>query len=394
MDRKFLLFDNPKQCIVIMVLLIMAVGSINVFSATFVNKASYGFLIKYVLFSIVGVVLMLITKRIGYKNFLKPQCLMLFFWITVAALVYIHFAGHSINGAARWIFIGPMSVQPSEFSKLLGIMICASLLGSRMDRGKIITISPSKWNSSKAFWLMAIQAGFILKQPDMGTMSIVMALILAMYILAGMDTKKVYMLIGGAIVGAVGFVLTSPYRLERVQNWLNPFNDTLGNGYQMVQSLIAIGSGGWTGMAWGQGIGKYWYLPEAHTDFAFAIFCQENGFLGAVALISAYVIIASAFIVVCKEVRDSKAFLLAYGITFLIIGQAAANMCMVTGIFPVVGVPLPFISYGGSSIAVSMISIGLFLSICDEELLDQKLERQTPEERREDIHVYQGGWQR
>lgn len=392
MDRKYLLFDNPKQCIVIMVLFIMAVGGINVFSATFVNKASYGFLIRYLAFSIVGVIAMFVTKRIGYKKLLKSEYLMPIFWVTLASLVFIQFAGHRINGAARWIFLGPISIQPSEFSKLLGIMLCASLLGSRMDKGRKISLF--QWPSSKAFWMMAVQAAFILKQPDMGTMSIIMALVLAMFILAGVDTKKVYMIIGGAALCAVAAVIISPYRLDRVKNWIDPFSDPLGNGYQMVQSLIAIGSGGWTGMEWGQGIGKYWYLPEAHTDFAFAIFCQENGFLGALALITAYVIIAFAFIRVCREVKDSKAFLLAYGVTFLIIGQAAANMCMVTGLLPVIGVPLPFISYGGSSMAVSMIAIGLFLSIYDEELSNQRLESMTPEERREGIHVYQGGWQR
>ena len=159
-----------------------------------------------------------------------------------------------------------------------------------------------------------------------------------------------------------------------------------------IQSKIAIGSGGLTGMEWGQGVGKFWYLPEAHTDFAFAIFCQENGFLGAVVLILAYSILAMAFIRVCRDVKDSKAFLLSYGITFLVIGQAAANMCMVTGIFPVIGVPLPFISYGGSSMAVTMAAIGLFISIYNEESYANKIDSMTPEERRENIHVYRGGW--
>ena len=396
MNQKFLFFDNPKQCIYTMVFVIMIIGGINVFSATFVNKASYGFLIRYAVFSCVGLVAMLLAKKIGYRKVLKPGFLMPVFWITMASLVAIQLLGGkisfipSINGAARWISLGGVSLQPSEFSKLLGVLLCASFLGNRMDKGRKINLLQGP--SGRPFILMAIQAGFILKQPDMGTMSIVMALVLCMYILAGVNTKKVFMIPAAALALAVLAVIIAPYRLNRIKTWIDPFSDPLGNGYQMCQSLIAIGSGGLTGMEWGQGVGKFWYLPEAHTDFAFAIFCQENGFLGAVVLILAYSILAMAFIRVCRDVKDSKAFLLSYGITFLVIGQAAANMCMVTGIFPVIGVPLPFISYGGSSMAVTMAAIGLFISIYNEESYANKIDSMTPEERRENIHVYRGGW--
>ena len=392
MDDKILFFDNPKQCIIVMVLVIMIIGGINVFSATFVNQVSYGFVLRYIIFSVVGAAFLLLTNWIGYKKLLKPEYLMLFYILVLAALVFVQFAGPRINGAARWIFLGPISIQPSEFSKLLGVMLCASFLGMRMARGQEVSLNPINFRGAKVFGLMFVQAALVLKQPDMGTMSIIMALVFCMYVLAGQRKAEILALVGVVFAAAAALVMTSSYRMDRMKIWLDPFKDPFQHGYQMCQSLIAIGSGGFTGMEWGAGAGKFWYLPEAHTDFAFAIFCQENGFLGAFLLIVAYCVLAFAFLKVCRDVKDSKAFLLSYGITLLIIGQAVANMCMVTGIFPVIGVPLPFISYGGSSMTVSMIAIGLFLSIIDEETARKKLEAMTPEERRDGIRSYRGGW--
>ena len=261
-----------------------------------------------------------------------------------------------------------------------------------MDRGKEVSLNPLNPRGAGVFFFMCFPAYLVYKQPDMGTMSIIMALVFCMYILAGQRKAEILAFLGVVVAAAVALVIGSTYRMDRINIWLDPFKDPYVHGYQMCQSLIAIGSGGFTGMEWGAGAGKYWYLPEAHTDFAFAIFCQENGFLGAFLLIIAYCILAFAFLKVCRDVKDNKAFLLSYGITLLIIGQAVANMCMATGIFPVIGVPLPFISYGGSSMTVSMIAIGLFLSIIEEELARKKLEAMTPEERRDGIRSYRGGW--
>jgi len=155
----------------------------------------------------------------------------------------------------------------------------------------------------------------------------------------------------------------APYRLLRLTNWLDPWKDAQGNGYQLSQSLLAIGSGGATGLPWGQGVSKFFYLPESHTDFAFAIFCQEWGFLGAIILIALFVVFAAALVRIAFKARDPRAFILVSGVTILLVGQGIANMMMVTGCIPVIGVPLMFISYGGTNMVINMICIGLVLSV-------------------------------
>jgi cell division protein FtsW len=165
----------------------------------------------------------------------------------------------------------------------------------------------------------------------------------------------------------IALALVAPYRLQRFLTWLDPWKDAQGSGYQLAQSILAIGSGGLVGVPWGQGSSKFFYLPEAHTDFAFAIFCQEWGFIGALLLIALFVIFARALIKVAGHTKDKRGFLLVSGVACLLVGQSAANMAMVCGIIPVIGVPLMFISYGGTSMVINMICIGLVLSVYRDE---------------------------
>ncbi|WP_455651008.1 FtsW/RodA/SpoVE family cell cycle protein, partial [Phascolarctobacterium faecium] len=167
--------------------------------------------------------------------------------------------------------------------------------------------------------------------------------------------------------------------------------------YNLVQSLMSIGSGGLTGLPWGQGSGKFFYLPEAHTDFAFAIFCQEWGLLGAAILISVFLLLAAAFFRIAMNTKDERGFILVSGVSLLIVGQAVANMAMVCGLLPVIGVPLSFISYGGTSMLITLASIGLVLSVYRDECKREKLERLSPDTRRTQMRVVspaEGRWQR
>ena len=232
-----------------------------------------------------------------------------------------------------------------------------------------------------------IAAFGVLVQPDLGTAAIIAALVMGMFIIAGLPARWITAIVGAGVVGAVLLSISSEYRLQRLHVWFDPWLDPQGRGYQMVQSLLAIGSGGLTGTNWGHGAAKFAYLPEAHTDFAFAVFCQENGFFGALILLLVFCLLGVAFYKITISTRDQKGFLLAAGVTFLIIGQAFANMAMVCGIFPVIGVPLIFISYGGSSMIISMAAIGLLLSVYDEEEKQQLLDAEPPEKRRSDLRV-------
>lgn len=395
MKKHFLLWDNPCQAIYTLVIILLVVGSINVFSASYISAYDmYGdgfyYLKRYLLFAVFGFGVMYLVRWVGYKRLLNPLLLWGVYIIVLGMLFAVDIIGMHVKGASRWLFIGPFSIQPSEAAKLVVIMLSANYLGSMLRKGIPVRL----YNGRGFIVVMATMSYGVLvyKQPDLGTAAIIVGLMLGVFIIGGIS--RLAMLFIGCL-SAVGIVLTtvlSPYRLERVKVWFDPWLDEQNTGYQMVQSLMAIGSGGLTGTSWGQGAGKFFYLPEPHTDFAFAIFCQENGFIGVLALLLVFGVLGMAFFSIAFSTRDRKGFLLAGGISFLIIGQAVANMAMVCGIFPVIGVPLVFISYGGSSMLISMTAIGLLLSVYDEERRLQELEAVPPEARRDDLRFVDRRW--
>ena len=201
------------------------------------------------------------------------------------------------------------------------------------------------------------------REPDGATAALVLGVPMCMLLMSNMARQMKLTLIGMIVLAGGVICILQPYRLNRVLTMLNPWQDATDSGYQIVQSLQAIGSGGFWGMGLGQGISKYHYLPEAHTDFAFAILCQENGFLGAFAVILLFGAFTYYGARIAAAAKDAYGQILAAGIVCLIVGQAVANMLMVGGWFPVVGVPLPFISYGGSSLAVSLGAVGILFNI-------------------------------
>jgi cell division protein FtsW len=186
-----------------------------------------------------------------------------------------------------------------------------------------------------------------------------------MAVVAGMSMKYVMGLMGVVALAIVVLVNVQPYRMARLKVWFDPWADAQGMGYQTVQSLSTIGSGGFWGMGLGEGVSKYEYLPEAHTDFAFAIFSQEHGYMGAFMVFMLLALLVLLCVRIANRAPDEFGQMLAMGIMVLIAGQAIANIMMVGGLLPVVGVPLPFISYGGSSLIVTMVAMGMLLNICD-----------------------------
>lgn len=392
MKTSFLKFwENPVQLIYMVMALLLVIGCINVFSASYVMArdmfgSGWHYLWRYFLFTVLGIVSMLIVRSVGYKIWLHKYLVWSFFFIVLMMLLVVDMLDVSTKGASRWLYMGSFSVQPSEFAKLVIIMLAAKYFGRMMRRGERVSFlaSGDHWCVLVA---TAIYAFLVYKQPDLGTMAIICGLLFGVYMIAGLPVWQVLLTVGGGAFGAIAATLTSPYRLERVKVWFDPWLDQAGAGYQMVQSLLAIGSGSLVGTHWGHGAGKFFYLPEAHTDFAFAIFCQENGFFGALFLMLLFGLLGCAFCTITRSTRDKQGFLLAGGITFLIIGQAVANMAMVCGLLPVIGVPLIFISYGGSSMVLSMAAIGLLLSVYDEEVKRAAEDALPPEERRDGLRV-------
>ena len=380
-----MLWENPKDAIITLMVLLMGIGCINVFSASFVTAEAmtgnqYHFLIRYIGYAAAGLAVFWFTGfKLNYKRLMSPRFYMVIAVVTILLLAATLGIGTVVNGSRRWIYIGGFSLQASEIAKVSVILMAASYLGDRLQRG--LKVSLLGYPSNQALLIALAFAGLIFLQPDMGTATIVFGLMLGMYFLAGIPMRQVtYIGLIGIAIGALA--LMAPYRRARFALWLNPWKDAQGGGYQMAQSLTAIGSGGLTGLPWGQGSGKFFFLPEAHTDFAFAIFCQEWGYVGALFLIACFLILARALFCIAMNTKDRRGYLLVAGSTLFLIGQSAANMAMVTGVLPVIGVPLLFISYGGTSLLANMFALGLVVSVyrseCAREIMEERIAAGLP----------------
>ncbi|WP_330998138.1 putative peptidoglycan glycosyltransferase FtsW [Pectinatus frisingensis] len=358
-QKKKFWMNDMEAVLVIMVLLII-IGTINVFSASFITAEMnfnnpYFFLVRHLISIVVGAVVFLCAAKFDYHKLrVFVPFLMVF---TIGALILVLMAGTSVNGAKRWIGIGFMQFQPSEIAKLVSIIMTASFLGSKIDNHKAIPLL------NRTFIIAVLMATAVELEPDMGTALLVAGIPLLMHFIAGMKIKWIaYTVLAAAVLFGILVTLQS-YRLDRIKSWYDPWSQAQGFGYQTVQSLSAIGSGGVFGMGLGRGVSKYSYLPEAHTDFAFAVFSQENGLFAVLFVFGLYVALAAYCGKIARRAGEGFGKMLACGIMLLIVGQAAVNLYMVIGILPVVGVPLPFISYGGTSLILNMASIGVLINI-------------------------------
>ena len=273
------LWNNDAEPVMAIMFILMVLGTINVFSSSYVqatlyNGTPYFFLIRHCFFLIVGLVLFALVRRIDYMRWRSFIVVALF--LTIAALIAVFFVGYEANGSRRWIPLPVVGAfQPAEFAKLIAIMLAAAVLSYRVKRQKKASIFNLQYG------LIVVMAGLTEKEPDMGTAAIIMGIPVLMAFVAGLSKKETNILAGLLLAGIPFFIATQSYRLERVKIMLDPWADAQNTGYQVVQSLCTIGSGGFFGMGLGDGVSKYAYLPEGHTDFAFAIFCQEHGFIGA-----------------------------------------------------------------------------------------------------------------
>ena len=372
------LFRNDLQGMLLPIVLITIIGSVNIFSATYIssiyeNTGLLGYFWRHIVFLLISLAAGIILYRYDYRQLQKDDVLRRIMFAILAGMVLVLLIGAVINGARRWIVIGPISIQPSEFAKLAALIWTSAKLSTMRkwsERRHISFLTDWKgYFKQRLFYILPlliwpiIFAGLTFKQPDMGTAVLTVGFPFLLLYLSGFDGK----FFGGtfAVAGLIGFIAarSSPYRWERIQSWFDPWPHAQDMGYQTVQGLLAVGSGGFLGEGFMQGTSKYFYLPEAHTDFAFAVWAQEMGFLGAVFV----VILVAAFTYygfrIANKARDEFGKWLAMGITLLISGQALFNIAMVCGIMPVTGVPLPFVSYGGSSLLMNFMAIGLLASI-------------------------------
>jgi len=402
MHKRFLIWDNPKDAILVFTFVLMALGCINVFSASFVEAKDmfdngYFYLYRYAVAGLIGLVAMgIVGWKIPYRFWLQYR--QAWYVILLVVLICVDAFGVTTKGAQRWLYIGGQSIQPSEFVKLSIIILGAGSLGEYLQKGRPVSLFINPMNIP--FVQAAAYAILVFLQPDMGTASIIFALMIGLYVVAGLPKIQLVCLLGTAFCGAAALVAIAPYRFARVKIWLDPWQDAGNTGYQMVQSLMSIGSGGLVGKPFGLGTGKFFYLPEAHTDFAFAIFCQEWGFFGALFLIVLFLLMAAAIHQIALNTKDERGFLLVTGVNFLVVGQAVANMAMVCGILPVIGVPLSFISYGGTALIVNLAAIGMVIAVYRDEEKQEVSKSEIAavfEQRKQDIankRSFSRRWQR
>ncbi len=350
---------SPGEAVFYIVLMLFAIGTINVFSASFVLAGqilndSYFFLKRHLVAFLLGMVGLAVMARVDYRRL--RNYLPLFVLAVLAMLLAVHVSGVDANGARRWLRLG-VKFQPSEFAKLAAVLMAAVYIGPRLDKGLPVTIF------SWPVVLTGAMGAFVLLQPDMGTAVVVVGVCLLLYLPSGIPRRQVYGLMFCAAMGTVYLVYAAAYRAERILAWLDPWSYEQTSGYQTVQALLAIGSGSLFGTGLGMGASKFHYLPEAHTDFAFAVLCQEMGFAGAALVLALFAALAWYGIKTALRASDGFGMMAATGATFLIVGQAVGNIAMVCGLLPVTGIPLPFISFGGTSLVVNLLAVGLLISV-------------------------------
>jgi cell division protein FtsW len=339
---------------------LVAFGLVMVYSATSASAALANgdpgyYLKRQTGYALLGLVLMVVVSRIDYRVLRKlaPTLLVAGVFLLLAVLAM----GQAVNGARRWLTAGPVVFQPSELAKLALAVWAASYLSRRRPPKTLAEL----WRPIGL--LATIVCALLLAEPDLGTAITILLMLAAMLLVAGTPPRTLSA--GLSLAGVVSLLAVwfEPYRRARLFSFVNPWHDAQGAGYQTVQAIIGLGSGGIFGRGLGQSIEKANFLPEAHTDMIFAIIGEELGLVGATAVIAAYGAFAYFGFRIALQCRDPFGKRLAAGLTVLVCGQAAVNLAAVMGLAPLTGIPLPFVSYGGSSLVVALVSVGILLNI-------------------------------
>jgi cell division protein FtsW len=349
-----------SHILVLVTLGLTAFGLVMVYSATSAPAAVGGgdsifYLKRESIYAAIGVLLLLVASRVDYRTLraLAPIMMLASFGLCLVVLVL----GEQVNGARRWLGVGPLAFQPSELAKLsLAIWASAYLARHRAPQSLKELARPIGITTG----LFAV---LILLEPDLGTVIAIGIVLAAILVVSGVPLRV--LAAGGTIAIALGLaaIWFEPYRRARLFSFLNPWHDAQGAGFQTLQGIIGFGSGGVFGTGIGQGVAKVNYLPEAHTDMIFATIGEELGLIGAALVIAAYCAFAYAGLRVALRCRDPFGKRLATGLTTLVCGQALVNLAAVLGVAPLTGITLPFVSYGGSSLVVSLASVGVLLNI-------------------------------
>jgi len=336
----------------------LVVLSASTLATLHVGRAGGGVALRQLAWFGVGLVALLVVASLDYRRLVRAAPL--FYLAGLAALVAVSMFGRTVSGARRWLLVGPVSVQPSELFKICFVLMAVWLVTSRwvqpVGKAALVLAAP----------VVLVPMALIVKQPDLGTALLLFPVMVALLVAAGLQLR----LLGGLLLAGLAatplawFIVLRDYQRERVLVFLDPLRDPLGSAYTVIQAKIAIGSG----QLLGKGVAgatqsRLAFLPERHTDFIFAVFAETWGFVGCLVLLACYALLLARGFDIAASTREPVGRLVALGVTCLVATQVLVNVGMVTGLLPVVGIPLPLMSYGGSSMVVSMMALGLLLSV-------------------------------
>ena len=345
------------------IILISLFGVLMIYSASYV-WAEYKFDVPYKfvktqgLFLIVSYILMYIVLKIPYTKYLSKSNVIFLICIILLILVLIPGIGTVRNGSRSWFGIGGFGIQPSEFTKL-GMIIFTSKYLAYNEK----VLKDVKKGLLPILGVLILVFGLIMLQPDFGTGIIIVISIIGLLFISGVPMGFFVKLGLIGLLGVIGLIIMAPYRMKRIISFINPWSDPLGSGFQIIQSLYAIGPGGLLGLGFGNSIQKHFYLPEPQTDFIFAIISEEFGFMGILIVASIFILIIYRGFRISINCENKFGKYLSFGITFQLAFQCLLNLMVVVGLIPVTGVTLPFLSYGGSSLLITMFSMSILLNI-------------------------------
>jgi len=353
---------KSDRVLFIATILLVALSIVMVYSASApVALERYGraslFLIKQGMWALLGIAMLNIVMRIDYRAYKQPAFLWTALGFVVFALVAVYFRA-PVNGARRWFGVGGIGVQPSELAKLVAIFFIAALLERRMHR-----IDDVAYALLPIAILVIGLVALILPEPDFGTSMSLLLIAAVMVFAAGLNYRYVAGVALCALPALYIVVMGSAYRRRRTLAFLNPWDDPLGDGFQIIQSLIAVGSGGVWGRGLMNGVQKLFYLPEPHTDFIYAAIAEELGLIGATAVVVCFCVLAWRGVRIALRAPDSFGAFIALGLTTMVAVQAFVNVSVVLGLMPTKGTPLPFVSFGGSSLLINLIGMGILLNV-------------------------------
>ncbi|WP_188205726.1 stage V sporulation protein E [Alkalibacillus aidingensis] len=337
--------------------LVMVYSSSSVWSDYKFDDSTF-YLKRQALFAFLGIIGIYLTLKIPYYQWLNYSVSIYVICFILLIVVLIPGIGMVRGGAQSWIGVGAFSIQPSEFMKIGMIMLFAAIL-PKLQR----EIQHFTKGFLPILLLLVIPFGLIMLQPDLGTGVVYVATGMLMLFIAGARVSHFAALASIGVIAFIGLIISAPYRINRIKAFLNPWEDPLGDGFQIIQSLYAVGPGGLMGLGFGNSMQKYFYLPEPQTDFIFAVIAEELGLIGGTFVLGLFLIVIWRGVLVALNTQELSASLLAFGITAMITIQVMINISVVIGLIPVTGITLPLLSYGGSSLTITLLSLGILLNI-------------------------------